>query len=61
MMQGWADAGVGIGIGWGGGILLIENKKLSIIKGPWNLKDSMMPISLFLKEIDPIFKIFKNL
>ena len=24
--QGWADAGVGIGFGWDGGIPLIENK-----------------------------------
>ena len=47
-----ADAGVGIGIGWVGGkvgaIPLTESKM------------SEMSNSCFLKDIDPMFELFKN-
>ena len=54
----WADAGVGIGMGWGGGlvgILVIENQLFKFIYAVPNLH------FMFLKDIDPIFKILKNL
>ena len=58
---GWGDAGVRIGIGWGGGSPLIEHKNTScIFEFKFLLRRYYIPHSCFLQDIDPIFKISKN-
>ena len=50
-------------MGWGGGIPVIENKKLfdnNLSSFSWSEKYTIS-MSCFLKDIDPIFKILKNL
>ena len=51
--KGWADARVGIGIGWGGGIPFIENKtKLQMFEFI-SLKITKFPIHVFLEILIP--------